>query len=216
MNIGLVVEGKDDVELISACIEAELVRLGHGLPNFQQLQPALDATGEIERGGWTKVLGWILNYSGGAISTFFTPILASAPACDAIVIHIDSDINTELFTALGEPLLAGTEPPTDIARAIEVGLRKALLAGAFDGQVVFAVPVHKSENWLMAGSVLCTDNRWADADSKMKLSSLFDNSIHASKAAMRSAMIAEIRASTDRLHSKAESYHPFRAGMSSL
>lgn len=210
MKFGLVVEGKDDAALIAACVQGELARLGLGLPSFEQLQPPLDATGQIESGGWAKVLGWIINYSGSSLETFFVPLFSSNTACDAIIVHLDSDIHADLLKNLASPPVKDPSNFEDLVNHLEIELRKALNCPKYDGKVCFAIPVHKSENWIMAGSPVCQDSRWSDEDAKRVIRTLFDSANHISISDMINKMISDISLSTDNLYSRAISYRPFR------
>jgi len=212
ITIGMVIEGKYDFPLLEACLGAELSRLGYGELRFRNLQPELDATGELEAGGWTKVVGWLANFSGGAISTFLTPLFDSTDACDLIIVHIDADVRSQVYRSIS----ATIDPSDDItlmASEIENELRRLLDAGVLDPKVRFAVPVFKSENWLMTGASICADDRWTQVDAKRELRTLYDQATHGSIGGMKELMLDEISNSTDLLYSRAKSYRPLRDGL---
>lgn len=209
-KVGLVIEGKQDASLIEACVEAELSRLGIDKPTFEQLQPSLDATGQIESGGWAKVVGWIRNYSDGRVGTFFEPIFENDQPCDMIVVHLDADIHADLFKHIGVNAEIKKDDIVDLVKSIERELTILLNAEEFINKVYFAIPVHKSENWIMAASSFCNDDRWMKEDAKVELRSLFSKERDGSISGMIETIIQEIKVSSDLLYSRAKSYRCFR------
>jgi hypothetical protein len=208
--VGVVVEGKDDFEPIQAVLEAELSVLGYPDIAFRQLQPEKDATGTTERGGWTKVVGWLVDHSGPGVETFFTPLFAGVPACDIIVVHIDSDVHVECLTKAG---LSVPKAPASVADVVS-SLRQALdnwLAVSADRRKSFsyAIPVFKTENWIMAAAADCPDATWQAEDAKIALRSLFDATKHKSVAAMKAQMISGMKSDTSNLRARAKSYQIF-------
>ena len=208
--VGVVVEGKDDLEPIQAVVRAELAALGFADVGFRQLQPEKDATGTTESGGWTKVVGWLVDHSGAGAETYFTPLFEGIPPCDIIIVHIDADVHIECLTKAGLPV---PPAPASIADVVN-SLRQALdnwLAVTEERRKSFsyAIPVFKTENWVMAASLDCDDTTWKSPDAKVALRSLFDASKHKSVVAMKTDMITGMAKDTSVLKARAKSYRIF-------
>lgn len=212
--VGVVVEGKDDFAAIEAAVESELSKLSISDVVFRRLQPEKDATGSTDRGGWTKVVGWLIDHSGAGIETFFAPLFAGVEPCDIIVIHVDGDVHAECLKKAALP----TPPPPVSVEDQVIGMRTALDSWvALDPErrrfLAYAIPVFMTENWIMASNPHCPDHIWQGSDAKTLLRSLFDPARDKSVAAMRARFVEELRADTAHLAARAKSYRLFLADL---
>lgn len=161
IHIGLVVEGAHDYIMLEPLLLHELGQNGYHDVRFKYLQPVADAVGKIDRGGWPRVKAWCERYAGDQIETFFTPLFANDPPCDAIVVQMDGDTLE----------LAGiASPPAPVS----VQQRASAVASAVSGwlslqphrnkHVAFAVPVLQTEAWVLGAEGL----RFEHADAKQE------------------------------------------------
>ena len=80
---------------------------------------------------------------------------------------------------------------------------------ARESNIGYAIPVYKTENWILASIKGCPIETWSDVDAKTNLRSLFDQRAHRSILAMKNDLIASIRIDTTTLIANAKSYRMF-------
>lgn len=164
LTVGLVIEGYHDLSMLPPMIEAEIRRRQDQEIKFRLLQPQSDETGRVDSGGWQRVLAWCLENAAEKIQTFFTPLFSGDPACDIIIIHVDGDSYSGLMAHhKGEsiqPPLSINARITDIIAAFEKWLA---LEQDVRSKVAFAVPVLKTEAWIVASESVVHDCETMDA-----------------------------------------------------
>lgn len=208
--VGVAVEGKDDFDVIEASVTAEFSVLGIPEPTFRRLQPEPDATGQIPTGGWSRVIGWLKQHSGHGIETYFAPLFSGEPACDLVVVHIDADICAQCLAHLNIPIPQTLVSVSDTVNALRSALDTvSALSADRRGRFAYAVPVFKTENWLMASVADCPDAKWRSPDAKVALRSLFDPTKFSSIKSMKSKFIENLSKDSSNVLDRAKSYQIF-------
>lgn len=150
MNIGLVVEGRHDFLMLHPLIEAELLSRGISDFTITDVHPTSDETGTISNGGWKKIKAWLQDNGGNHLDSFFTPLFATVPALDLIVIHVDGDILLDACRSSGVPCPA-LPVSTDIRVAcIGQAIEKWADFRHNRDKAIFAIPVNSTESWILA------------------------------------------------------------------
>lgn len=168
LNIGLVIEGRHDNVMLSPLILAELERLGIREVRITNIHPRADETGSIPDGGWKKTRAWLKENAGENLNTFFVPLFASAPAYDAIIIHLDGDALQHVCngSSVECPSL-----PTTVKNRVEC-IAKAIEEwtdfGPHRNKAIFAIPVNSTEAWILASEATHHDIETMDAKEEFR------------------------------------------------
>lgn len=174
---------------------------------FKKLQPQADSTGETASGGWSKVVGWLKNNSGDRAETYFSPLFDDEEKCDLIVVHIDADIHQDLLANAGRDKLPEPISVQELVDTVtDVLISWFSVKPERENFVAYAVPVFKTENWIMASVVECPPEKWTAADAKRELRTLFDASQYKSVVTMKASYVQALASdSTGALRAKSYS-----------
>jgi hypothetical protein len=150
--VGVVAEGSHDYFALREFILTDLPANYARPIVFKYLQPAIDATSaQNGTGGWPSVIAWCQSHSGSNIETYFTPVSASDPACDLILIQLDGDALEPAFAATAIQVPLQPISPSDRAQALEQQIVAWLSPTSQRlAQLRFAMPVMQTEAWVLA------------------------------------------------------------------
>lgn len=214
LNLGLVVEGRHDNVMLSPLISAELERLGVSDVRITNIHPSSDETGSIPDGGWKKTMTWLKENSGDNLNTYFVPLFATAPAYDAIIVHLDGDALQHVCngSSVECPSL-----PTTVKQRVEC-IAKAIEEWAEFGlhrdKAVFAVPVNSTEAWILASEASHHDIETMDAKAEFRRS--FSRERHGNLQSFYAMRSDIAKGYLDRIAGQCISYTMFRDQLATI
>jgi hypothetical protein len=214
--VGLVAEGAHDIPIIEAIVSAELARCGIADVVFRKLQPVEDATGRIESGGWSKVIGWLRANCGEHAETYFEPLFEGDLSCHMIAVHLDSDIHDACLRGLGLPELPQPASISTLLQSLTAAIDLAFsLPPHRQAMVAHAIAVHKTENWILACFAECDEALWTTSDAKSALKAARAQQGFSSLVAMKREAV--IRISDGRAAAtRARSYSTFTTELKAI
>lgn len=159
ITFGVVAEGPSDLVILKRFLR-KIYESGGRSFLFKDLQPYVDNTSNtgFSEGGWQLVYKWCIAHPPEIRenSLFSTPLFADDMdefQCDALIVHMDSDICSEIGDKTNvKPVPGENEVPSQHGAFIEATLNEWLWPDGLqdDKRYVLAPAVQSIEAWLVA------------------------------------------------------------------